>query len=247
MKPVWDWIHTSLSGMSTFGQPLSLADIAFRLLVAVIIGAMIGIEREIKNRPAGMRTHVLVGVGAAIIALIEQQTIACVLQMPAGSPVNVSVGRITSTVVSGVGFLGAGTIVLSDRKISGLTTAGSLWCMACIGLASGYGFAYMALIAGVIVLVVLKLLQRIVHVKTMKKLEVRFIHRDETLPFINEYFTKLGIKVLDIDFHAESRPEGGNQYTNLYTLSIPRKSSYVDIIETLMEHHNVHAVHTRNI
>lgn len=246
MKPMWDWMHSVMTGTVTFGEQLTLADIAFRLVVAVVIGAVIGVEREIKNRPAGMRTHVLVGVGAALIALIEQQTIACVLQMGADSPISVSVGRITSTVVSGVGFLGAGTIVLSDRKISGLTTAGSLWCMACIGLTAGYGFAYMALIAGVIVLVVLKLLQRIVHVQTLKKLEVRFIHRNETLPFINEYFASLGVKVLDIDFHAETHPEG-NQYTNLYTLSIPRRASYVEIIETLSEHNNIHAVHTRNI
>lgn len=246
MKPVLEWIHSVLNGTVAFGQPLTLGAIGFRLLVAVIIGAMIGIEREIKNRPAGMRTHVLVGVGAAIIALIEQQTIACVLPMGTDSAIGVSVGRITSTVVSGVGFLGAGTIVLSDRKISGLTTAGSLWCMACIGLAAGYGFAYMALIAGVIVLVVLRLLQRIVHVHTLKKLEVRFIHRSETLPFINEYFASLGVKILDMDFLAETYPEG-NRYTNLYTLSIPKKASYVEIIETLSEHSNIHAVRTRNI
>ena len=246
MKLWLDEINAFLAGTAGFGQPLTLGVIVFRLLVAVVIGAVIGIEREIKNRPAGMRTHVLVGVGAAMIALIEQQTIACVAQLGADSAVGLSVGRITSTVISGVGFLGAGTIVMSDRRISGLTTAGSLWCMACIGLTAGYGFAYMALIAGVIVLVVLKLLQRIVHVQTLKKLEVRFIHRNETLPFINEYFAQLGVKVLDIDFHAETRPEG-NQYTNLYTLSIPKRASYVDIIETLSEHNNIQAVHTRNI
>lgn len=234
-----------LIGTSTFGELLSIGDIIFRLLVAALIGAVIGIDREMKNRPAGMRTHILVGVGAALIALIEQQTIACVFILMNDS-INVSVGRITSTVVSGVGFLGAGTIVMSDRKISGLTTAGSLWCMACIGLASGYGFANMALIAGTVVLVVLKVLQRIVHVQTLKKLEVHFIHRKETLLFINEYFEQHGIKVLDIDFQAENRAEG-NQYVNLYTLSLPKRERYVDIIETLSEHNNIQAVRTRNL
>lgn len=235
-----------LNDFPKFGELLSIGDIAFRLFVAVFVGAVIGIDRETKNRPAGMRTHVLVGVGAALIAIIEQQTIGCVLALNASSLINVSAGRITSTVVSGVGFLGAGTIVMSDRKISGLTTAASLWCMACIGLASGYGFSVMALTAGAIVLIVLKLLQRIVHVQTLKKLEVHFIHRTETLAFLNEYFTNMDVKVLDVDFHAENKPEG-NLYVNLYTLSMPNRTHYVDIIATLSEHKNIRAVRTRNI
>lgn len=233
-------------GFSEFGELLTPGDIVIRLFAVVVIGAVIGIDREIKSRPAGMRTHVLVGVGAAIIAIIEQQTIGFALDLDASGVISVSAGRITSTVVSGVGFLGAGTIVLSDRKISGLTTAASLWCMACIGLAAGYGFAEIAAIAGVIVLVVLKLLQRIVHVHTLKKLEVRFIHRAETLAFLNEYFSNMNVKVLDVDFHADTNPEG-NLYTNLYTLTMPSHTSYVDIIATLSEHQNIRTVRTRNI
>lgn len=233
-------------GFSQFGEILTLADIVFRLFVVVFIGAVIGIDREIKSRPAGMRTHVLVGVGAALIAIIEQETIGCVIELGMSGVINVSAGRITSTVVSGVGFLGAGTIVMSDRKITGLTTAASLWCMACIGLAAGYGFAGLALAAGIIVLVVLRLLQRIVHVHTLKKLEVKFIHRVETLAFLNEYFANMGVKILDVDFHAENRPEG-NLYTNLYTLTMPSHTRYVDIIATLSEHETIRSVRTRNI
>ena len=145
-----------------------------------------------------------------------------------------------------MGFLGAGTIFMSDRKISGLTTAASLWCTACIGLAVGSGYILMAVAAGVIVLVILRLMQRIVHVNTLKRLEVQFIHRTQTLAFLNEYFMNLGVKILDVDFHAESRPEG-NLYTNLYTLSMPAKTSYVDVIGTLSEHPNIRTVRTRNI
>ena len=148
--------------------------------------------------------------------------------------------------VSGVGFLGAGTIVLSERHICGLTTAASLWCTACIGLAVGSGYILMAVAAGVIVLVILRLMQRIVHVNTLKRLEVQFIHRTQTLAFLNEYFTNLGVTVLNVDFHAESRPEG-NLYTNLYTLTMPAKTSYVDIIGTLSEYPNIRTVRTRNL
>ena len=234
-----------LAALGQFGQPLSIVTLLLRIGVAVLIGAIIGIDREIKNRPAGMRTHVLVCVGAALVAMIECQSIADAVAL-GNAAIGVSVGRITPSVISGIGFLGAGTIFMSDQKISGLTTAASLWCTACIGLAVGFGYIMMALAVGAIVLAILKLMQRVVHVNTLKRLEVQFIHRTQTLAFLNEYFMNLGVKILDVDFHAESRPEG-NLYTNLYTLSMPAKTSYVDVIGTLSEHPNIRTVRTRNI
>ena len=204
--------------LSDFGKSLTIVDILIRILASLIIGGMIGIDREIKNRPAGMRTHVLVCVGAMLIAMIEQETAACVIALD-HKAVNVSMGRITSTVVSGVGFLGAGTIVMSNRKVSGLTTAASLWCTACIGLAVGHGYIQMAFCSGVLILFILKLMQRLVHVNTLKRLEVQFVHRSDTLPFLQEYFNRLRVNILDVDFHAENKKEG-NLYTNIYTLSM---------------------------
>lgn len=232
--------------MHSFGQPLTWEVLLMRIAVAVVIGGIIGIDREIKNRPAGMRTHVLVCVGAALVALIEQEYVASVVALGMGSTVNTSMGRITSTVVSGVGFLGAGTIFTAEHKITGLTTAASLWCTACIGLAVGSGYILMAVFAGMIVLIILKLMQRIVHVRTMKKLEVQFVHRQETLAFLHEYFSGMGVKILDVDFHAETLNEG-NLYTNLYTLTIPNHTNYVEIIATLSEHRNIRTVRTRNV
>ena len=230
-----------LAALGQFGQPLSIVTLLLRIGVAVLIGAIIGIDREIKNRPAGMRTHVLV----CLVAMIECQSIADAVAL-GNAAIGVSVGRITTSVVSGIGFLGAGTIFMSDHKISGLTTAASLWCTACIGLAVGFGYIVMALAVGAIVLAILKLMQRVVHVNTLKRLEVQFIHRTQTLAFLNEYFTNLGVTVLNVDFHAESRPEG-NLYTNLYTLTMPAKTSYVDVIGTLSEYPNIRTVRTRNL
>ena len=104
----------------------------------------------------------------------------------------------------------------------------------------------MACLAGVIVLVVLRVMQRIIHVHTLKKLEVQFIHRQETLSFLSEYFNKQGVKILDVYFHAETK-EDNNLYTNMYTLTMPNRISYVDIIETLSEHPNIRRVRTRNL
>ena len=125
---------------SHFGEPMSGWTLILRIAVAVFVGAVIGADREMKNRPAGMRTHVLVCLGAAIVALIEQMMIAQVVQLHAVGLIDVSTGRMMASVVSGIGFLGVGTIVFSERHISGLTTAASLWCTACIGLAAGAGY-----------------------------------------------------------------------------------------------------------
>lgn len=213
------------NALINFGQHITPVQLLFRLLVAVLISCVIGIDRERKSRPAGMRTHALVCIGAALIAMVEQETVAYVVAL--GSPhVNVSVGRLTSTVVSGVGFLGAGTIVMThNKKISGLTTAASLWCTACIGLAVGAGFTSMALVVGLVMMVVLRLLQRVVHVNTYKNLEVQFVHRAETLEFLRATFSEMGVNILDVDFHAETKHDE-NLYTNIYTLTIPNRTSY---------------------
>ena len=136
--------------------------------------------------------------------------------------------------------------MLSNRKVSGLTTAASLWCIACIGIAIGAGYIAMALTAGVLILFTLNILQRIIHINTIKKLEVQFVHRAETLAFLQEYFAKLGVNILDVDFHAETRADG-NIYTNLYTLSLKGKKNYAHIIEELSEYQNILTVCTRNL
>ncbi len=230
----------------TFGQPLTILQMLIRIFAAVIIGTVIGIDREIKNRPAGMRTHVLVCLGVTLIGLVEQSTIADVAALGLHQ-INVSAGRLTAAVVSGVGFLGAGTIIIADRRITGLTTAASLWCVACLGLACGAGYITMAMTAFVVVMLVLKLMQRVVHVNTYKRLEVQFIHRQDTQNFIRETFEQRNIKILDQDFHAENLKDGKNLYTNVYTLTIPGKNGYQELIAVLSEHPNIRTVRTRNV
>ena len=224
-------------------------DMCIRLVVAVTVGCIIGIERERKNRPAGMRTHVLVCVGAATIAILESMLIHDTVLLNAMNErtgIAVSVGRISAQVVSGIGFLGAGTIFVSQKKIAGLTTAASLWNVACLGLASGMGYYKLALAGCCVVIVTLMFMQRMVHVNAIKNVEGKFIHRKETLAFINAYFEEANIKVLDVDFHVENNQDY-NLYTNLYTLHLPDRTTYTDIVNHLSEHANVQSVRTRNV
>lgn len=219
-----------------------------RLLLAVVIGCIIGIERERKNRPAGMRTHVLVCVGASIIAIMESLMIADTITLNMNNEstgIAVSYGRISAQVISGIGFLGAGTIFISQKKIAGLTTAASLWNAACLGLAIGMGYYFIAIVGCSLVMVTLVLLQRVVKVNSVKHVEVKFIHRVETIAFINDYFQSIGVRVLDIDFHVENKGKY-NLYTNIYTLDMQGKATYKDIVNKLSEHTNIQGIRTRN-
>ncbi len=220
-----------------------------RLFVAIVVGCIIGVERERKSRPAGMRTHVLVCVGAASIAILESMLLHDTLTLNIlneNSGIGISVGRISAQVVSGIGFLGAGTILVSQKKIAGLTTAASLWNVACLGLAAGMGYHVLALSGCFVVIVTLMFMQRVVHVHAIKNVEVKFVHRKETLAFINDYFASVSIQVLDVDFHVENSADH-NLYTNLYTLHLPEKMTYTDIVNHLSEHANVQSVRTRSV
>lgn len=227
-------------------------EVALRLVLAIATGCIIGIEREHKNRPAGMRTHVLVCVGAAMIAIIDCLNMAETLEMNRlndDSGIAISVGRMSAQVVSGIGFLGAGTILVSQKKIAGLTTAASLWCTACLGLSAGMGHYVLAVAGCLTVIITLTLMQRVVRVNTVKNLEVRFVRRNETIPFINAYFEKMGVKIIDVDFHIESKAKGKNQekvYTNLYVLDMPGKIAYKDIVNDLSEYANIEGIRTKS-
>ncbi|QXM05520.1 MgtC/SapB family protein [Crassaminicella indica] len=127
---------------------ISSTEIIFRLVLASILGGLIGLERESNNRPAGFRTHILVTAGAALIMLISMYGFN-------GFGVNGSGGepaRLAAQVVSGIGFLGAGTILRQGNCIHGLTTAASLWVCGCIGLAIGNGYYLGGLVTAGIVL-----------------------------------------------------------------------------------------------
>lgn len=225
-------------------------EVGLRLLFAVVIGCIIGIEREKKNRPAGMRTHVLVCVGATMVAVVESLMMTNVLQtnLASGGTTGVALnyGRMSAQVISGIGFLGAGTIFISQKKIAGLTTAASLWNSACLGLAIGMGFYLLAAAGCAIVMVTLTLLQRVVRVNVAKHIEVNFVHRVETMAFINDYFQSIGAEVLDVDFHVENKGKE-SLYTNIYTLDLKGDTAYKDIVNKLSEYVNIRGIRTRNV
>lgn len=133
-------------------RALTVMAIVVRIVIAVAFGGVIGMERGMKNRPAGLRTYMLVTVGACVVMLLNQY----VYQVyETGDPV-----RLGAQVISGIGFLGAGTIIVtSHNQIKGLTTAAGLWASACVGLTIGIGLYEVALAGGIAIFVVLTVIQ----------------------------------------------------------------------------------------
>lgn len=125
--------------------------ITLRLVLAAVLGSVIGFERERLLWAAGLRTHMLVSVGACLIMIVSAYGFTAVL----GPHVILDPSRVAAQVVSGIGFLGAGSIILRNEVIKGLTTAASLWAVAAVGLAVGGGLYYASIAATVIILVIL--------------------------------------------------------------------------------------------
>jgi putative Mg2+ transporter-C (MgtC) family protein len=127
-------------------------NLALRLAVGLVLGAIIGFERELHRQPAGFRTHSLVSLGAALFTVVSAFGFGGELADPT---------RIAAQIVSGIGFIGAGTILQYRGHIRGLTTAASLWSVAAIGTAAGAGLFVTAIVGTVLILVILSILDRV--------------------------------------------------------------------------------------
>jgi len=121
-------------------------ELVVRLVLGFVLSGIVGLEREVSLKPAGLRTHVLVGLGSTLL------TILSINAFPGADP-----SRVAASIIVGIGFLGAGTILKTEQKVIGLTTAATLWIVASIGVAAGTGFYLLAVIATILAFLVLKL------------------------------------------------------------------------------------------
>jgi len=117
-----------------------------RLILGFVLSGIVGLEREVSLKPAGLRTHVLVGLGSTLLTILSLQA------FPGADP-----SRVAASIIVGIGFLGAGTILKTEEKVIGLTTAATLWIVASIGVATGAGFYLLAIVTTILAFCVLKL------------------------------------------------------------------------------------------
>ncbi|WP_223067519.1 MgtC/SapB family protein [Paenibacillus caui] len=179
-------------------------EMTMRLLLSILLGGFIGFEREVGGHSAGFRTHILVCLGSAVIMLLSMYGFS---QFASEPNVRLDPARLAAQVISGIGFLGAGTILRNGMTVSGLTTAASLWVVAAIGLSVGAGFYYGAIIAACMVVVSLFFLNKTERVfsRAKKDREISFrIARDSN--GLHDVITRLnmsGIQVYKVNIENE--------------------------------------------
>lgn len=149
-QDIWSAVTQELSDLPDIA---TITRIILRLTLAALLGGMLGYERELKERNAGVRTHMLVAVGAALFVIGPLQS---------GMEI-ADLSRVLQGIVQGIGFLGAGAIIVrtAERKIQGLTTAASIWATAGIGIAAGLGLEAMAVLSTIIVLIILAVIPQV--------------------------------------------------------------------------------------
>lgn len=205
-------------------REITLLSVAVRIAAALIVGGILGLERERKNRAAGLRTYMLVCVGACLIMLTNQyiyQTTG------SGDPM-----RLGAQVVSGIGFLGAGTIIVTKRnQIKGLTTAAGLWSSAAVGLSLGVGFYEAALAAGAAIYFVMTVLRH---------WDVRMHKRSKYMDLYMEVSTGVGlahvlrqIRALELEVYSidsDSYACVDDAKVLIISLKLPKRMNHTDLI-----------------
>ena len=217
---------------------LSLHIIILRIFLSTIIGGIIGYERESNNQAAGFRTHILVCLGATLISLIQEQLKINLLNYAIENPLSsqvlkIDLGRLGAQVISGIGFLGAGTILREEKIIAGLTTAASVWVTGCIGLGIGWGFYRLTIITGIVVLIVLI---------TLKKIEV--IYKTIIITYTEDNNIEDDIKnTFDFFLHHNIKvkkfKKGKNSKKIIYTLILPKNLNRIKAISELTKFSNI--------
>ncbi len=224
---------------NSFVNKLTVEVVSLRLLLAVVFGGIVGYTREKDNKPAGFRTHILVCFGAAIISMVQDQLRLNILELASinlklSGVIKTDLGRLGAQVVSGIGFLGAGSIMKEKGEtVGGMTTAAGIWATGCAGLGIGWGFYNLAIPAIVFMLVIIVIFKKfepkIVKKTKLLKFEVKFLEDKsyaKGLLATYEVFNQKLIKITQID---KNQPEN----TAIFTVNMDEKIDISDIIVSL--------------
>ncbi|MEG1594728.1 MAG: MgtC/SapB family protein [Oscillibacter sp.] len=200
-------------------REVTLASVSARMLLAVLCGGLIGIEREYKRRPAGFRTHILICLGAAMTTLTSQY-------LYLNMHYYTDIGRLGAQVVAGIGFIGAGTIIVTRRRqVKGLTTAAGLWAAAIVGLALGAGFYEGALFSTLLILaaemIFSKLEYRVLYHAPEVNLYMEYSNKP-SLENVLKLFRDLNIKVTNLEITRTSE-SGKHASCAVFTLQLNKK------------------------
>ncbi len=229
-------------GLLDYLRELNMASILVRLLLAMFMGGVVGVERGRKRRAAGFRTYMLVCIGAALTMILGQYQSLMLdtrwVAQAAESGAHADMTRYGAQVINGIGFLGAGTIVLTGRKeVKGLTTAAALWACACMGLAIGAGF-YECVLLGLILIFlcirVLPLLEAFLLKKSKNlNLYIEFTEVRDVRLIIN-CLKGLGVTIVDMEVEPEHTETRGHP-SAAFSLRLPRRLLHAEVISAVFQ------------
>lgn len=210
-------------------RDVTLLSVMVRMLLAVLCGGIIGIEREFKRRPAGFRTHILICMGAALTTLTSQY-------LSLNAQYQTDMARLGAQVVAGIGFIGAGTIIVTrHQRVKGLTTAAGLWTTAIVGLAIGAGFYEGGILVTVLVLgaelLLSRLEYRILNNAPEVNLYMEYAHRGCMDDVLN-YYRDSGIKVLNMQITSSAENESHNACV-IFTLRLNKNFNVMRVSNDL--------------
>lgn len=208
-----------------------IIDITLRLLIAMLLGGVIGIEREYRSKDAGFRTHFLVALGSALFCIVSQYGFGFDLK---------DSSRVAAQVVSGIGFLGAGTIIFQRNVVRGLTTAAGLWVTAAIGLACGSGMFAAAAIATVLIIVGLEVLILFIpHIgRTVVELSFSTSSEDNIKTVVNE-LKRVGIRISSYKLRKQISSQGDKVYRVDLELRVKRHDGQDALIDMVSGYEDV--------
>jgi len=221
---------------------LGLIEMLTRVLVAIVTGGIIGLEREVKNKPAGFITHTVLCVGAAVIAIIQtklsHQAVVLLMNNPLlAQGVKVDTGRLIAQVVSGVGFLGAGTIIQNRGSVKGITTAATLWLTACLGIAVGLGYFYLGVGTAVLMTIIVALLKRfeLYHIekRVKKRMIIAYVVDEDMENKIKTFLTTKKVKIRGKKHLSEIYNGEETERKTAYTLMIPKFIEFKSMVEEM--------------
>ena len=211
---------------------ITISSAVFKLILSLIAGGLVGLNREQHKQPAGFRTHILICVGATLLMMLSIYIPQVYFDFKNGDP-----SRIAAQVVSGIGFLGAGAIIRMGSNVRGLTTAASIWLMSAIGLAIGAGLYVIAFVTVIIALFTLILLERwekryfpqVIMKNLVVKFERHYIHSEE----IKSILKKRKIQYQIIDINADTGDDISSDMK--FLIRIPENTDIGDLMRTLYQ------------
>ena len=228
--------------MMDYFRELNFVSVALRLLLSALIGFSLGLERGRKRRPAGCRTYMLVCMGATLTLLLSQYEYIMVTTKWASIASEIGlrtdVSRFGAQVINGIGFLGAGTIIVTGKQeVKGLTTAAGLWASACMGLAIGAGFYECVLLGFLLILLTNRLLPFVEDAIIESARNLNIYVEFESLDHIGDVIGRIkeqNAQVLDVEVD-HGRGSGSSNPSAVFSLRLAKRHSHSDVLVSISE------------